>query len=502
MNLLSVYRHGVSCDFCAQQFASVAEKNAHTLDHFERQMCQDCNQNLLRIGDNFYIVHATLTCIRHTEIKYEHETDEVNLNALSAIEVHPIDAQQYDDDIIKTENVNDSFEQLDTIRLATTVMHIDTCISIPMHGSSEIIPQSINNAPNIEETANRHQQFSCTYDRCDAMLTRASHKLHIASVHAENCYECDACKIVFTNRSELCRHIVSHDVISCSRCGSTNLTEAAFMRHHQKPNFMCRECGLTFCKFSQLKTHYKQHPGADPNSAIDLVSKLSIEQVRARKKIKKHRCDICQKIFATLFEIRAHMNVHGAKVDRSHKCVVCGKSNLSKSSWWRHHSKQNVACNWCDRRFCTRTNLNQHRLDDHCGPEIPASQAIANKTLKRFKCKVEGCNELISTNSRSYHMKMKHTLRSKQFQCDICGKCFAAKSTIHYHILRMHVPSSKKFKCTLCGKAYLTQGILDWHHKKSHIKEKSFMVKSKLIYISFDRIDFGILIFFFCFFSV
>lgn len=472
----------------------MAEKNAHVLDHFEQRICQRCDQNLLRIGGKFYILHATVTCINSnsTEIKQEPETelDEPCDNGISVIQVHKIDAKQFADDFEEKQEINDDSESIEPECLDST----ETFIEAP----DAAIPEC--------ETNQLSDQFSQSMDADEISI-----ESELGAEEAEEVPSSGRRKrgrpIGKKKSSKRTSFKYAEKQYNCNKCGSKNLSEAGFWRHHRNPNFKCHECGVVFCQFTSLKEHYKQHAGADPYDGIDVSSKLSIRETRARHKRHKYQCpidgcnemlstltrryhlatkhkmakfecDICKKKFPSLFVIRQHMNAHGASCER-YKCDKCGTSNIKKSTLKRHHYKQNVVCSWCNQRFCLRKHLKQHYIKDGCGPDKSMSQTTVNRLkrmLKHFKCPVEGCDEMLSTNNRSYHMATKHTEKSAQLQCDLCKKFFATKSMIRFHILRVHVPSSKKFNCDLCGKAYLSKSILEWHHKNSHIKDRTFQV--------------------------
>lgn len=506
--LCTAYKSNVSCDFCARQFDTTAEKNAHILEHFEHHICQRCEQNLIRIGENFYILHATRTCISST-FKQEIELDEQN-----GIESSIQQFAEKQETTVHIDESSSTFSMCETNKQNEQVnpqtVGDETNIKYELDAEvleSTPLPESQVVAFDLPERSSK--QHPCDYDGCDAKLTSKNRRVHYAGKHPNTRLECEYCGKVFPTIAQIRQHMISHDVqktYKCSKCGSSYLSKNSFKRHHQNPNFMCRECGVRFCKIIQLKEHYKQHAGANPYDGIDLASKLSIKQLTAARRnvtkkecpidgcsemvnsagkhyhlATKHKlfqfeCDLCSKIFPSLYSIRLHMNVHGATSKR-YTCDVCGTSNICKGTMQRQHYKQNVVCPWCDRRFCLRKNLKQHQIVDRCGPEKPISQSKVNRMIKRFKCKVEGCNEMISTNNRFYHMARKHKSKSEQFHCDICHKYFATKSGIRFHILRLHVPSSKKFECNLCGRKYLSQSILDWHHKRSHIKEKMFQVE-------------------------
>lgn len=501
---------------CAHQFTTEDEKNAHILAHFEQRVCEDCDQNLLRIGDNFYVLHATLTCIRRCEIKQEIESDEQNHSELSRIKVHPIDARQYDNSYVKQEQTNDGSNQLDTMavqidpsslafqgpefdetnkQLNSTILSTESNSNEKLYEKSKALMASLLNSlsakevpPKSPESPNRIKKYPCTYDGCNASYkTSSSRTLHIYRIHGSKRFECEECKKTFPTGSEFRRHVKTHgaqEKYSCDKCGMTNVSQRSLQRLHEHPKYKCDECGVAFCRHDQLRDHenYVHHKPLDISKCpVDGCNKMLTaakrrDHMARMHKVIQHTCDVCQQIFTSFNQLREHMNDHGIK-SQGYDCSHCGTTGISKETLENHHSKQNFTCKWCDRRFCLRTQLKQHHLQDSCKPETPISRSLANKLLKRYKCKVEGCNEMVSTNNRSYHMATKHTAKNEQFQCDICKKSAATKSMIRFHILRMHVPSSKKFKCNLCGKAYLSQSILDWHHTYSHVKEKKFMVK-------------------------
>lgn len=109
------------------------------------------------------------------------------------------------------------------------------------------------------------------------------------------------------------------------------------------------------------------------------------------------------------------------------------------------------------------------------GPKqcTPKTKSASKKRYEfKYKCKFEGCGEMVKYNSWSYH-QAKH--RGNTFECDICHAKTATKNSIKMHILRVHDAKSKKFKCDLCGSLFLTATILAWHHKLVHLKERDHM---------------------------
>lgn len=50
------------CDFCPFAFRTLQEKDEHSMSHFKRETCRKCDQNLIRIGGNYYVLHSAITC--------------------------------------------------------------------------------------------------------------------------------------------------------------------------------------------------------------------------------------------------------------------------------------------------------------------------------------------------------------------------------------------------------------------------------------------------------
>lgn len=212
----------------------------------------------------------------------------------------------------------------------------------------------------------------------------------------------------------------------------------------------------------------KQQANKKLNSSSKTPNKTNQEHRNLGSK--RYVCDICQKSFQQLNKIRNHMNIHGAKCERF-KCERCGRTNLTNASMVRYHNKPSVVCPLCPKRFCIKKMLKKHHIVEHCGGVDPNK---TKKFIKRFQCKIEGCNELLSESNRSSHMKSKHGTGDR-FECDICKKQTKYKGDIKYHILREHVPLGKKYKCDLCDRSYITKSELRVHNTRSHIKAPNYM---------------------------
>lgn len=71
--------------FCTQTFESAAAKDEHILEHFAQETCDDCKQNLIRIGGNLYILHSSITCIKEYDYDSENYYDDVSSKLATVI---------------------------------------------------------------------------------------------------------------------------------------------------------------------------------------------------------------------------------------------------------------------------------------------------------------------------------------------------------------------------------------------------------------------------------
>lgn len=440
-----------TCMFCSLTFNTNSEKNIHILDHFEQEFCLKCDQNLLRIGDNLYVLHGTITCIG-TKLKHESIDDEMNDIAYSPVHHEQVDVKQWEPQY--TEQTDEDFDNLPEIDAL--------------------------NSSDIKYEQNEDQGLP-----------------EIESVAIENMVE---------PLSQLQHDSNSNQIkITCDNCGSKNLSKLSFKRHHEIPGFKCSECDVTCCKVSLLKVHYrKHHPSADPYQGIDIRHKTTIHDSKSSKKYKcayencdemfslasrrfhidsKHngqpyRCDICQKPFTLLGSARRHMEVHDANRKRF-KCNTCGATNLTEQFFKRYHETPGFKCSECGDAFCKVGQLKEHYhkyhpdVDPYQGFDIGHRSTIRymydSKSIKKFKCTFDGCDEMLSIGSRRSHIEHKH--KGKTYECDICKKMFSTKDTIRYHILRVHAPLTlRKFKCDLCIKSYITESELRKHYNQTHHK--------------------------------
>lgn len=149
---------------------------------------------------------------------------------------------------------------------------------------------------------------------------------------------------------------------------------------------------------------------------------------------KRNVCSICQKTFATAYNLNRHQNVHSKKKNFScnycPKRFVCGTS--LKSHMFHHTGEKLFACPVCDERFGTAYFLNQHQK--------------------------------LHKKNGDYPLKNKQTI-DKKYSCNFCFKLYSSPRALKSHIFK-HTGEAL-LKCFVCNERFGTTHLLRVH-KKTH----------------------------------
>jgi hypothetical protein len=131
--------------------------------------------------------------------------------------------------------------------------------------------------------------------------------------------------------------------------------------------------------------------------------------------------------------------------ERSHLNVKFVITLVLKRVTWiyiLHEGKKPFACNICDYRCLSKSNLKQHIEYVH-----------ADK--KQFKCDI--CNYKCKISS----------------QCNICETSCSSNGDLKKHFVLVH-EGNKPFKCEICDYRYSTKSFLNRHDVKVHEGKKPF----------------------------
>ena len=262
-------------------------------------------------------------------------------------------------------------------------------------------------------------------------------------------FQCNACKVRFSCKASLQRHIRTHT--------------------GEKP-FPCPHCDLTFRQPVILKSHIVRKHGA-----------------KGIPKDKVQKCTVCRQIFAHRSTLERHMIIHeGGKASRSGmvsyrlKCIPCTKifpdSERLKNHVLTEHEEHPLKCRVCKRVFSDRNAANIHSL--------------IHMQIKPHACTV--CKKSFRRRSHMKRHMVVHT-RGKSHLCYVCKKSFISDKHLRRH-LKTHQPHntttdgsispSRILKCPFCVKTFTTKNVLDSHlfeHVRQRPHNQSFESKQTVL---------------------
>ena len=298
-------------------------------------------------------------------------------------------------------------------------------------------------------------------------------------------HECNVCKLVFKEKSELAAHMMTHKNSEILKFSKDHPGETPFIvgKLPIYTDAKCSEPGTH--NTSGVRTQRDLVVGPKECHKPLLQSSLGEKSVVFEKSVSKLECDLCHLTFEKITQLKEHVAVaHGNEtsqlifktkdntVSRAYTCSSCGEGFDDEFNFIRHicdtsddaakgfssTGRKTYICITCDKVFLRKQLLTIHERK-HTG-ETPYKCATCDKSFA-------------AKNSLTKH-EMIHT-GEKPCVCNVCGKAFGRSGTLTVH-MRLHT-GEKPFKCRICNEGFTTRQLLVIHERK-HSGEKPFKCKT------------------------
>lgn len=225
---------------------------------------------------------------------------------------------------------------------------------------------------------------------CDTFFKNSrARKNHVLRFHREG-LQCDHCKKRFVNRTTLLTHMKLHEgPLPRSECPICHKQVRVIQlkyhiqRHNEKGCYECEACKKVFSYLSTYQAHlkYSRAHASDevfkfpcPMCNKGYPTKVQMQDHFNYQHLGKtaHKCPICDKPIASRINVDRHMNrVHGEKKEKpkTHVCLKCGKAFRDKKALNQHeviHSGDRpLVCELCHQTFKQKASLYTHKKRVH-----------------------------------------------------------------------------------------------------------------------------------------
>ncbi|XP_063402710.1 zinc finger protein 568-like [Mytilus trossulus] len=246
---------------------------------------------------------------------------------------------------------------------------------------------------------------------------------------------------------------------------------------NRKKCYACDICNKEFSKLSNVKRHKKVHESyscVTCNAGFTELDKL-------QKHLLEHKDDDSSEIGSSKNTTDESQRLkHKLTQQKSYSCSICRK-NFKNSTSIRIHENRHKGikpykCRECDKSFSSSGNLSAHRkihsndkayMCTVCGKQYNQHSEFLIHERNHRNERPFACKYCDKTFSRSGCLHNHERIHTgvKPYLCGTCGKAFSRSDRLHIHE-RCH-SGEKPFMCNVCGKVYSDMSNLR-SHKKTH----------------------------------
>ncbi|CAG9791558.1 unnamed protein product [Diatraea saccharalis] len=297
------------------------------------------------------------------------------------------------------------------------------------------------------------QYLTGDYDEVLAQFLSGDEHLEEPDLNGPTTLHCEICWKQFDNAKKYYGHLRVHskdNLWMCDQCPDQKFsTKQQLMKHsliHQPLErvWKCPQCNMAFESLWRLQQHlFAKHLNYRP-----------------------HKCDLCEKSFHKLSDLKKHKAVHNG--EKKHACTKCNAKFVDKSNLKRHmlthNNEKPFCCVMCGNRFKQSSSLLVLQVEvsitKSFKPKPVRSLAAPspNATLilrsvsaallarRNSYSKITRILELASLKRHSQNcVHVKQTSEEKGVSknyCRVCGMIFQYESALLEHSVREHATTS------------------------------------------------------------
>ena len=205
--------------------------------------------------------------------------------------------------------------------------------------------------------------------------------------------------------------------------------------------YKCESCDDMFTDFKAMQRHMRQHHGFGYDPADETFDHEGLDnndpEFEPVKKVAKRG------------KPKGSQSVSPGKSSQSISCV-------------------SEMCDFCGKKFKTKSSLKKHYIDAHDGLGVNNEEP---ENAESFQC--DQCEKTFpEAHNLKIHIRRVHEA-TRDHVCKVCQKAFASAFKLNHHIRVVH-EGEKNHVCSICGKAFGTGSDMRKHVRKVHEKKKEF----------------------------
>ncbi|XP_055608744.1 zinc finger protein 761-like [Uranotaenia lowii] len=434
------------CDQCDARYRIQASLEAHIKTHSKSSICYKC--------EGVFDSETALSLHIANEHSAEAETLDEN-NQQEALERKPSGQRPS-----RGPTVCPISDCLQTLENQTYADHLEERHRYTCKHCGIVMAIKLNMTRHVE--IHNNPTVKCTF--CESKFVSVTRmRTHARSVHqmASNSYECDECDKKFEGKRLLNDHRqATHFPKQCNICESTVESHPKLMAHfkarHSQLLLECNHCDKKYIRQRDLDYHMLQHMETPTDDDKDFYQ-ITVEKVTLSS------CNQCERQFISAEHLQAHIIDHKtapisrrynrrskedlAKLELKYECNICKARYRLPGSLDAHirTHMESYICDECGAIFKTKTYLKLH---------------VTNKHSRDFRFSCEFCQKAFSTRTNLDRHRRVHT-GERPYPCDLCEARFKTHDGYRKH-MRRHT-GERPFQCELCPKTFLCQSSFKNH---------------------------------------